>query len=248
MTLCEILLFARATFQNHCGATMRLIFVFVIVFFGAFPMNANGQVPDFNSRYNSNQQPYTVSAWSKVKTQKGTAEDVLSLSELLKLIESVEPTAIVVPADGSAAKGPAALPIHKEFSALVGSIVTKKKEALDWKVKIDELEFQRQTQMLEIAIATDLENQSLVRRTNAWSWCICWIAHIVLAIATVAAVVEYFSAYTLRTTSTENTELTIGTDGVSLKTSIHATVILAVALVFYFMYLSYVYPITVIEH
>jgi hypothetical protein len=115
------------------------------------------------------------------------------------------------------------------------------------------------------------ETARVIRISNWISWVICVIAHLILAIGLWAAVREFNHALRTRAAAPEptpvatlaaadgamtaadaakialaETEIKISLEGVALKTALHGLLLLAVAIGFYFLYLKFVYPITLV--
>jgi len=108
-------------------------------------------------------------------------------------------------------------------------------------------------QVLLARYARELEKYDEARREFGWSQqvgrIIFWITHVVLAIGMTLSVREFFDARRLRKQgekATEN-EIKLSIDGIALKTSLNGLAILAVAVGFYYLYLSFVYPITLVN-
>jgi hypothetical protein len=85
--------------------------------------------------------------------------------------------------------------------------------------------------------------------------------HVILAVALGMAILEFRSAShirrrTRRTSATGEAadpeshlqlqEIQIKADGIALKTSLHGTILLAFALAFYFLYIKFVLPVTIV--
>ncbi len=115
--------------------------------------------------------------------------------------------------------------------------------------------FEREQQILS-------ERRNVIGWTNWISRFIFVVIHVVLAIGLWAAMREFIDAGRTRKRSPppittavtgeqaqaarEQNELSISLQGIALKTSLHGLLILAAAIGFYFLYLKFVYPITVI--
>lgn len=115
--------------------------------------------------------------------------------------------------------------------------------------------FEREKQILS-------ERRNVIGWTNWISRFIFVVIHVVLAIGLWAALREFIDAGRTRKRSPppittavtgeqaqaarEQNELSISLQGIALKTSLHGLLILAAAIGFYFLYLKFVYPITVI--
>lgn len=108
--------------------------------------------------------------------------------------------------------------------------------------------------------------------TNVIGYVIAFIAHGLLVVGIGAAIIEFRNAerirnearrmkFTQRTlttretmeeaeakreTETEGTEVKLSLEGIAVKTSLNGVVLLLVALAFYFLYLKFVFPITVV--
>lgn len=76
---------------------------------------------------------------------------------------------------------------------------------------------------------------------------IFFVVHVLLGVALIASLMEFTHAWRMRRRArAEQHELKVGMEGVALKTSLQGLLLLVVATVFYFLYLSFVYPITVV--
>ena len=92
-----------------------------------------------------------------------------------------------------------------------------------------------------------LEHKQAFADSGIMSITICWVAHILLVWALLAATIEYICALvTRKRASAQMQELSVSLEGIALKTSLHGTLLLGIAMIFYFLFLKYVYPITVI--
>lgn len=98
------------------------------------------------------------------------------------------------------------------------------------------------------------ERRSVLRWTDGVSRGIFVVVHVVLLIGLWAAVREFRHAEQTRKEAKvarlkadgEPSEFKIGLEGIALKTSLHGLLILGAAIGFYFMYLKFVYPVTVL--
>ncbi len=89
--------------------------------------------------------------------------------------------------------------------------------------------------------------KAALRWGHVTSYITCAFAHILLIVGLWAAVREFHDAHiTRKLARQENVELKLSMHGVAIKTSLVGMVILVVSLVFYFLYLKFVYPITAI--
>jgi hypothetical protein len=91
------------------------------------------------------------------------------------------------------------------------------------------------------------QQKNVVDTNNIESRFIFVIAHIILLLGIVAATIEFLNARKIRRSiRMENmTEISIGLEGVALKTSLHGTILLAASIGFYFLYLKFVYPVII---
>jgi hypothetical protein len=71
------------------------------------------------------------------------------------------------------------------------------------------------------------------------------LAHLFVLIGVAAAIAEFLQARRLREAGAkaESAELSIGLDGVAVKTALSGIILLSLALGFYFLYLKFVYPV-----
>jgi hypothetical protein len=90
------------------------------------------------------------------------------------------------------------------------------------------------------------ENKSAFAMSGTMSIIVCWVAHILLAWAVIAATVEFIRALQTRRKASESQELRVSLEGIALKTSLHGTFLLVIAMLFYYLFLKFVYPITVV--
>ena len=72
------------------------------------------------------------------------------------------------------------------------------------------------------------------------------VAHVLLFVGIGAAYYEFRNAMKLRQKAWQQDEIKIELEGVALKTSLNAIWLLLGAFVFYFLYIKYVYTITVV--
>ncbi len=126
--------------------------------------------------------------------------------------------------------------------ALLKVVMTDKEESTllvsaykQWVIKY----YERQIEILE-------EQKSVLRNTNIISNIVCVIVHIVLAICFWIALKEYHHGQKLRSKEPENTEVAVSLNALSIKTTRQGIVLLMLAMVLYFLYLTIVYPITVV--
>ena len=115
----------------------------------------------------------------------------------------------------------------------------------------------------ERAIQILSERRDVIRWTNWISRFIFVVIHVVLFLGLWAAMKEFIDAGRTRKSApapittaltdekaqaaqAKQNEVTISLQGIALKTSLHGFLILAAAIGFYFLYLKFVYPITVI--
>ncbi|MCI0627620.1 MAG: hypothetical protein L0387_39220 [Acidobacteria bacterium] len=92
------------------------------------------------------------------------------------------------------------------------------------------------------------ERRQVICITNGIGYVICFVAHVILGIALWSAVREFNAASKRRKKADEApTELQVSLEGVALKTSLHGTILLVLALVFYFMYLQFVYKVVEVD-
>ena len=94
-----------------------------------------------------------------------------------------------------------------------------------------------------------LERISYIQSTYKWhkgiSYVICVIAHVFLFTGIIYAVLEFKHANVARRRANKETELRLSLEGVAIKTSLNGLVLFAISLIFYFMYLYFIYPITI---
>ena len=118
------------------------------------------------------------------------------------------------------------------------------------------------------------ERAHVIKTTNIIGWIICGVAHIMLLIGVWAAVLEFLHAAHTRKRAPDplapsaegespglaedgpgvrsaeqlqaENEIRISLEGIALRTSLHGVLLLSFAIGFYFLYLRFVYPITVI--
>ena len=90
------------------------------------------------------------------------------------------------------------------------------------------------------------ENKSAFAMSGTMSVIVCWVAHILLALAVLAAAVEFIRAMQTRQKASENQELRVSLEGIALKTSMHGTLLLVLAMLFYYLFLKFVYPVTIV--
>lgn len=100
--------------------------------------------------------------------------------------------------------------------------------------------YRRETEILS-------EHKSTIAATNVIGYLICIVAHLLLALAVWAAIREYREAARQRKTRNVSQELQLSLEGISLKTSLHGTILLVLAIVFYFMYVKFIYPISTVD-
>jgi hypothetical protein len=90
------------------------------------------------------------------------------------------------------------------------------------------------------------EHRAAFAASGTMSVVVCWVAHILLAWAIVAATIEFIHALKTRQKASEVQELRVSLEGIALKTSLHGTLLLVLAMLFYYLFLKFVYPITVV--
>lgn len=101
-------------------------------------------------------------------------------------------------------------------------------------------------QWLERQTAILGEQQSVITITNQISWFIFIVVHLILLLGLWAAIKEFRHASRTRKEKPEQTELRLSMEGIALKTALHGLLLLAIAFAFYFVYLKFVYPVTVV--
>lgn len=82
--------------------------------------------------------------------------------------------------------------------------------------------------------------------TNRVGVVIFVLTHLILFIGIWAAIKEFLSASKIRNSETEQSEIKVSMEGIALKTSLHGTLLFALTLFLYFLFLKFVYPINVI--
>ncbi|WP_010581941.1 hypothetical protein [Schlesneria paludicola] len=90
------------------------------------------------------------------------------------------------------------------------------------------------------------EQRSAISTTNFISHVVCVIVHLALLICLGVAVREYFHAEKLRNQEMPTTELAVSMNNISMKTARNGIVLLVLSIVLYYLYLTIVYPITVV--
>jgi hypothetical protein len=110
---------------------------------------------------------------------------------------------------------------------------------------------ERDYQLAQYQYWTRLMDQRLgiIDTTNRLGFVIFGVVHLLVAVGLVMSWREFRRAETLRQRSGEgerDTELKVSLEGLALKTSLHGGVLLGFALAFYFLYLRFVYPISVV--
>jgi hypothetical protein len=88
--------------------------------------------------------------------------------------------------------------------------------------------------------------EDVIIRSNKWDYYSLYIiAHIFFLLSLSAAVFEYLQAFKLRKRGIyESEEIKISYASISLKTSMHGTLLLVIAIAFYFIYIRYGATIT----
>lgn len=99
------------------------------------------------------------------------------------------------------------------------------------------------------AIAADQSFE--IAYTNNVGRFILVVVHLILGIALYCSWKEFAAANRLRAMASNAAptvqEITISTEGLALKTSLQGTLLLLIALGFYFLYLKYVFPVAVVD-
>jgi hypothetical protein len=90
------------------------------------------------------------------------------------------------------------------------------------------------------------EQQSVISITNRISWFIFIVVHLILLLGLWAATKEFRHASRTRREKPEQSEFRLSMEGIALKTALHGLLLLAIAFAFYFVYLRFVYPVTVV--
>ena len=108
--------------------------------------------------------------------------------------------------------------IAKEYKAYVIALMEREKEKME-------------------------ERRQVVRWTNRISCFIFVIVHGFIGFGFWAALREFRHANKTRAIIPDKQELQVSLQGIALKTSLHGTILLAISLVLYFLYLKFVYPI-----
>ena len=90
------------------------------------------------------------------------------------------------------------------------------------------------------------ENKSAFAMSGTMSILVCWVAHILLALAVLAAAVEFIRALQTRHKASQNEEVRVSLEGIALKTSMNGTLLLVIAMAFYYLFLKFVYPVTIV--
>jgi hypothetical protein len=103
--------------------------------------------------------------------------------------------------------------------------------------------YQRETQKLN-------DVRFVINATNVLGFVIFLVVHGLLAIAVYVAMREFSKSVRTRSRVRENEpqlqELELSLEKIAVKTSLHGVLLLSFALAFYFLYLKFVYPITVV--
>jgi hypothetical protein len=90
------------------------------------------------------------------------------------------------------------------------------------------------------------EHKNAFAGSGSMSVAVFWAAQGLLLWAVVAASVEFIRAQKVRTAAGEMQELRVSLEGLALKTSMHGTLLLVIAMSFYYLFLKFVYPVTVV--
>jgi hypothetical protein len=91
------------------------------------------------------------------------------------------------------------------------------------------------------------EHKKVFAASGTMSVVVFWAAQVLLAWAIIAASIEFWRAQKVRTkAATEMQELRVSLEGLALKTSMHGTFLLGIAMLFYYLFLKFVYPITLV--
>jgi hypothetical protein len=90
------------------------------------------------------------------------------------------------------------------------------------------------------------EHRKAFADSGGMSVVIFWAAQVLLVWAIIAASIEFIRAQRVRTAAAEIQELRVSLEGLALKTSLHGTLLLVIAMCFYYLFLKFVYPITVV--
>jgi len=99
---------------------------------------------------------------------------------------------------------------------------------------------------LERQVEVYKEQKKVLEDHNTESFVVFVSAHIVLLLGLIAAATEFLRARKTRKDADKQTDLNVSLQGIALKTSLHGTILLALSISFYFLYLKFVYPITAI--
>ncbi len=89
------------------------------------------------------------------------------------------------------------------------------------------------------------ESQNTIKATVIIGYVIAIVVHLLLIIAISVALSEIKTSK-LAASQVGQNEINLGLDGIAIKTKFIGVLLLGMAMIFYFLYLKYVYPITVI--
>ena len=100
---------------------------------------------------------------------------------------------------------------------------------------------EREKQFIELQVAAFRDN---ARATHL----IFWISHVVLGCGLFAAGWEFWQASKTRKRagSSVSSEITINLEGVAFKSALNGLLLLVLSMSFYFLYLKFVYPVSVV--
>ena len=207
--------------------------------------DAYGQPP--LTQYPTGPASTSVSARSFDQSNPISTEGSPSLLELHNLIERLEPLTSYVEnigtENGKTVKN-RPIPTRQELAELVAAILKQRRENLELANKAEIQKLQWQLLRFETLAAATAESYSQIGKTNIWSWRICWTVHLMLFAAVVVAGIEFYRSFKTKIDFTnDNFEMIVKAGEISLKTSVHATILLVTAFAFYFLYLKFVFPI-----
>lgn len=90
------------------------------------------------------------------------------------------------------------------------------------------------------------ESNAVISMTNRMGFIIFIVVHISLGISLCIALMEFNHARKARRLKKDTQELELSFEKIAFKTSLHGTILLILSLVLYFLFLKFVFPITVI--
>lgn len=90
------------------------------------------------------------------------------------------------------------------------------------------------------------ERRFAIGMTNKMEIVIFVVVHILLVIAILITITEFYNAQQTRGKKSEIEEIELSFQKIALKTSMHGTVLLVLTLFLYLLFLKFVYPVTVV--